>query len=107
MRRSGIISRSKCANFSISQISCNKAGPRRPAVMMLVLSATGDPVALVNRLSIAMVSPLWGQVYGEVVRAVSNLSVRSRGLLRCFDCAVVYPGQADPRITLQKLTRLK
>src|SRR6266436_2462120 len=45
MRRSGITSRSKCANFSISQMSCRSAGPRRPAVMLLVLSATGDPVA--------------------------------------------------------------
>src|SRR5712671_8198743 len=49
MRRSGITSRSKCASFSISQISCSSAGPRGPAVMMLVLSATGAPVALVNR----------------------------------------------------------
>src|SRR6185436_18693180 len=43
------------AIFSISQISCSSAGPRRPAVMMLVLSATGDPVAFVNR-SVAMIS---------------------------------------------------
>src|ERR1700693_1837257 len=49
MRRSGITSRSKCAIFSISQISCSSAGPRGPAVMMLVLSATGAPVALVKR----------------------------------------------------------
>src|SRR5712691_5450024 len=49
MRRSGITSRSKWASFSISQMSCSKAGPRGPAVMMLVLSATGAPVALVNR----------------------------------------------------------
>src|ERR1700730_7289026 len=48
MRRSGITSRSKCAIFSVSQISCSSAGPRRPAVMMLVLSATGDPVALAH-----------------------------------------------------------
>src|SRR6267142_1529388 len=56
MRRSGITSRSKCANFSISQISCRSAGPRRPAVMMLVLSATGAPVAFVNHFSVAMFS---------------------------------------------------
>src|SRR5438876_9253567 len=62
MRRSGITSRSKCAIFSISQISCSSAGPRGPAVMMLVLSATGDPVALVNRFSVAMIAPLLGQV---------------------------------------------
>ena len=49
MRRSGITSRSKCASFSISQMSCSSAGPRGPAVMMLVLSATGAPVALVKR----------------------------------------------------------
>src|SRR6266851_2405507 len=48
MRRSGITSRSKCAIFSISQMSCSSAGPRGPAVMMLVLSATGAPMALVN-----------------------------------------------------------
>src|SRR6476469_1039997 len=62
MRRSVITSRSKCANFSISQISCSSAGPRRPAVMMLVLSATGAPVAFVNLFvlpcSLDMISPL-------------------------------------------------
>src|SRR5258706_6990487 len=56
MRRSGIPSRSKGAIFSISHMSCSSAGPRRPAVMMLVLSATGDPVAFVNRFSVAMIS---------------------------------------------------
>src|SRR5438270_261905 len=64
MRRSGITSRSKCASFSISQMSWSKAGPRGPAVMMLVLSATGDPVALVKRLSVAMI--------GSSVRARSG-----------------------------------
>src|SRR5437764_5631143 len=54
MRRSGITSRSKCAIFSISQMSCSSAGPRRPAVMMLVLSATGAPVALVKRFAVDM-----------------------------------------------------
>jgi hypothetical protein len=34
----------KCAGFSISQMSCSSAGPRGPAVIMLVLSATGSPV---------------------------------------------------------------
>src|SRR6266850_5790229 len=62
MRRSGITSRSKCASFSISQISWSSAGPRRPAVMMLVLSATGAPVAFVNVLVLPflldMISPL-------------------------------------------------
>src|SRR5437016_6273533 len=50
MRRSGITSRSKCASFSISQMSCKSAGPRGPAVMMLVLSATGAPASVVKRL---------------------------------------------------------
>src|SRR5438270_3827309 len=54
MRRSGITSRSKCAIFSISQMSSSSEGPRRPAVMMLVLSATGAPVALVNRFAVDM-----------------------------------------------------
>src|SRR5947208_2137892 len=58
MRRSGITSRSKCASFSISQMSCSRAGPRGPAVMMLVLSATGAPVALVNRSVLDMVGSL-------------------------------------------------
>src|ERR1700720_3183398 len=56
MRRSGITSRSKCAIFSISQISCSSAGPRGPAVMMLVLSATGAPVALVKTFDVDMVN---------------------------------------------------
>src|ERR1700730_9543481 len=54
MRRSGITSRSKCASFSISQMSCSSAGPRGPAVMMLVLSATGAPVALVKTFDVDM-----------------------------------------------------
>src|SRR6202007_5551 len=56
MRRSGITPRSKCAIFSISQISCSSAGPRGPAVMMLVLSATGAPVALVKTFDLDMVN---------------------------------------------------
>jgi hypothetical protein len=56
MRRSGITSRSKCASFSISQMSCSSAGPRGPAVMMLVLSATGAPVALVKTFDEDMVN---------------------------------------------------
>src|SRR5580704_7789050 len=56
MRRSGITSRSKCAIFSISQMSCNSAGPRWPAVMMLVLSATGAPVAFVKTFDMDMVN---------------------------------------------------
>src|ERR1700730_12152377 len=54
MRRSGITSRSKCASFSSSQMSCNSAGPRGPAVMMLVLSATGAPFSLVKRFVVDM-----------------------------------------------------
>src|SRR2546428_11125354 len=59
MRRSGITSRSKCASFSISQMSCSSAGPRGPAVMMLVLSATGAPVALVKRFVVDMRNSPW------------------------------------------------
>src|SRR5262245_16863229 len=47
--RSGMTSRSKCASFSMSQMSWSRAGPRRPAVIILVLSGTGAPVALVKR----------------------------------------------------------
>src|ERR1700737_910556 len=43
MRRSGITSRAKWASFSISQTSCNRAGPRGPAVWILRLSVTGVP----------------------------------------------------------------
>jgi hypothetical protein len=43
--RSGITSRSKCASFSISQISCSSTGPRGPAVWTFRLSVTGAPVA--------------------------------------------------------------
>src|SRR5205085_9837946 len=65
MRRSGITSRSKCAIFSICQMSCSSAGPRGPAVMMLVLSATGAPVALVKTFVVDMrSSPGWGKVRG-------------------------------------------
>jgi hypothetical protein len=48
IRRSGITSRSKLVSFSISQTSCNSAGPRGPAVWMLRLSETGAPVAWVR-----------------------------------------------------------
>src|SRR3984885_10256259 len=70
IRRSGITSRSKCASFSISQISCSSAGPRRPAVMMLVLSATGAPVALVNLVADMLGSPIC------VIRRLGRGSVR-------------------------------
>src|SRR5438105_13630732 len=49
-------SRSKCASFSISQMSWSKAGPRRPAVNIFVLSATGAPVALVKRSGFDMMN---------------------------------------------------
>src|ERR1700682_4623213 len=74
MRRSGITSRSKCANFSISQISCSKAGPRRPAVMMLVLSATGAPVALVNRVSLDMLGSWVLDVMGSCMCETSRVA---------------------------------
>ena len=91
MRRSGITSRSKCASFSMSQISCSSAGPRGPAVMMLVLSATGAPVALVN---------LMADMLGS--RICVSICVEGRG-----NAAARQLLQADPRITLQKLPRLK
>src|ERR1700738_1575344 len=47
--RAGMTSRSKCASFSSSQMSWSRAGPRRPAVRIFVLSGTGAPVALVKR----------------------------------------------------------
>src|SRR6202521_1278286 len=56
IRRSGITSRSKCAIFSISQMSCSSAGPRGPAVMMLVLSGTGAPVSVVKTFDVDMVN---------------------------------------------------
>src|ERR1700674_5280715 len=81
IRRSGITSRSKCASFSSSQISCSKVGPRGPAVMILVLSATGDPVALVNRFSVAIISSsvmlsLLGQVGERRHRTVDHAEQR-------------------------------
>src|SRR5258706_13956389 len=83
MRRSGITSRSKCAIFSIRQISCSSAGPRRPAVMMLVLSATGAPVALVNRVVLDMVGS-W-VLHGGLLN-VRDFGRRRRQVLfdRCF-----------------------
>jgi hypothetical protein len=35
-------------SFSMSQTSCSKAGPRGPAVWMLILSVTGVPDAWAN-----------------------------------------------------------
>src|SRR3979490_1790210 len=84
MRRSGITSRSKCAIFSISQMSCSSAGPRGPAVMMLVLSATGDPVALVNSFSVAMIGS--SVVSRRAHRHRASRPGRRLKLLRCFDC---------------------
>src|SRR6202521_4864769 len=57
IRRSGMTSRSKCASFSISQMSWSRAGPRRPAVAMFVLSGTGAPVALVKRSGFDIMNP--------------------------------------------------
>src|SRR5882757_6403113 len=37
-------------------MSCSSAGPRGPAVMMLVLSATGAPVAFVKTFDVDMVN---------------------------------------------------
>src|ERR1700680_5019228 len=103
MRRSGITSRSKCAIFSISQMSCSSAGPRGPAVMMLVLSATGAPVALVNRFSVAIISSsvmlsLLGQV-GERRHRTADHAEQCRAdavLLR-------HHGVADAALRLENL----
>ena len=46
MRRSGMTSRSKCASFSIIQLSWSIIGPRSPAVSVWLLSATGEPFSL-------------------------------------------------------------
>src|SRR6202022_3914382 len=82
MRRSGITSRSKCAIFSISQMSCSSAGPRGPAVMMLVLSATGAPVALVNRSDLDMLAPelwMWRTVKVAGIRACATVCANPQG----------------------------
>src|ERR1700686_737072 len=42
--------------FSISQMSWNRAGTRRPAVKIFVLSGTGEPVALVKRSGFDMMN---------------------------------------------------
>src|SRR6266851_1659060 len=103
MRRSGITSRSKCANFSISQISCSNAGPRGPAVMMLVLSATGAPVALVNRSSVAIISSsvmlsLLGQV-GERRHRTADHAEQCR-----VDAVLLrHHGVADAALRLENL----
>ena len=48
MRRSGITSRTKSANFSFSHKSCASSGPRGPAVKLFWLSATGAPLPIVK-----------------------------------------------------------
>jgi hypothetical protein len=63
--------------------------------MMLVLSATGAPVALVNRFS-------WAMISSSV--ASGQLCEKLVGFDRGWQA---YPRQADPRVTLQKLPRLK
>src|SRR5438309_6881167 len=68
----------------MSQMSCSSAGPRGPAVMMLVLSATGAPVALVKVFDLDMVN-------SRVPVYVMN----------------AYARQAEPRITLEKLAGVK
>src|SRR3981081_3161403 len=84
MRRSGITSRSKCAIFSISQMSCSSAGPRGPAVMMLVLSATGEAGALGDTLSFGLIG--FPVVSLRAPRSRAGRPGRRLKLLRCFDC---------------------
>src|SRR5258705_10388360 len=79
MRRSGITSRWKWASFSSSQTSCNRAGPRDPAVWMLKLSVTGVPDAWDSggRLGWAFIDgPPWA-----VVWVVLTVGWRARGLV--------------------------
>src|SRR5260370_4587898 len=64
MRRSGIACRSKCAIFWMCQMSCSSAGPRGPAVMMLVLSAAGAGVELVKTLDVDIRNSLVGRKVG-------------------------------------------
>src|ERR1700754_272764 len=70
-RRSGITSRSKCASFSMSHMSCKATGPRTPAVIEFWLSATGAPAALVRvRSVIALFLCISGDLFfGETVDA--------------------------------------
>src|SRR5215469_8622712 len=82
MRRSGITSRSKCASFSISQMSCSSAGPRGPAVMMLVLSATGAPVALVKIFDVDMV---WFLLMDGKLQMKERLPRRDQRALRFYE----------------------
>src|SRR5450631_1138484 len=87
--------------------------PQRPArglaVKMLVSSATGDPVAFVNRFSVAMIGS--SVVLSGVRRHRAYLFGRRLKNLQCFDFrshgSGAYPRQADPRMTLQKLPRVK
>src|SRR5690625_7529423 len=48
MRRSGITSRTKLANFSFSQVSWAKRGPRGPAVKLSRLDTTGATKTVVK-----------------------------------------------------------
>ncbi|EIS09052.1 hypothetical protein YPPY48_1462 [Yersinia pestis PY-48] len=74
MRRSGITSRSKWANFSRNQTSCSSIGPRRPAVITLLLSTTGAPAAVVNPFFLLI---MFSSMAVELI-AVLGLSVISR-----------------------------
>jgi len=69
--------------ISISQIYRNSAGPRGPAIKMLVLSATGDPVAFVNRFTVALIGSSVALSRSRRHRAC----LFGRGLeqLQCFD----------------------
>jgi hypothetical protein len=54
-------------------MSCSSAGPRGPAVMMLVLSATGAPVALVKTFDVDMVN-------SRVVICVAGIRAAPKGV---------------------------
>src|SRR5258707_12334137 len=74
MRRSGIASRSEWAIFSIRQMFCSSAGPRGPAVMMLVLSATGAPVALVKTFDVDITGSLGKIRYSGCTQSRESLT---------------------------------
>jgi hypothetical protein len=91
------------------EASCRRAGPRGPAVWMLRLSLTGAPVAWV-RCGLAFSVIAW-LLQGHIDSSGTDASDPTLSRLAVGDQTVWkgqrQAGQADPRITLQKLPRLK
>src|ERR1700731_2355948 len=71
-------SRSKCASFSISQMSWSRAGPRRPAVKILVLSGTGAPVAFVKRSGFDMLNSHFQKKINSLISVARVSFVKGR-----------------------------